>query len=203
MKTETNSETTEIHQTSQITLKETNIIPPNYIDLKSEPLIFLAGPIKSAIDWQTKAMKYINNQEPSVYVASPRRKVNFEKDFSAEMYSEQVDWESHHLKHAGKYGVILFWLAKESEHNPQRAYAQTTRFELAEWKTRSKYDKVKIALGIEKGFSGAKYIIRRFNQDCPEIKIHETLKDTCDEAIRLLKKQIIIIIIINQKGKYN
>ncbi|MGV8087399.1 MAG: nucleoside 2-deoxyribosyltransferase domain-containing protein [Candidatus Woesearchaeota archaeon] len=165
----------------------TILIPPNYITLESKPLIFLAGPIQGTTDWQSIAVNYLIEKAPTVYVASPRRTIKFEGEFSAQMYAEQVDWETHHLRHAGKFGVILFWLAKESEHNPNRAYAQTTRFELAEWKMKHEYENVKIVIGIEEGFSGAKYIRRRLSQDCPNIKIFSTLKETCDYAITLLK----------------
>ncbi len=163
------------------------IVAPNYIDLKDKPIIFLAGPIQGTFDWQSIAASYLSKKILSGYIASPRRSIKFQGEFKTDMYNKQVDWETHHLRHAGSYGVILFWLAKESEHDCKRAYAQTTRFELAEWKVLHKYNNAKIVIGIEEGFTGAKYIRRRFNQDCPDVVVCSTLEETCNQAINLLK----------------
>jgi hypothetical protein len=163
------------------------IIAPNQINLDNmdAPLIFLAGPIQGAEDWQTKAVEIIESVDDQVYIASPRRKETHQGDFPTEMYNEQVDWETKHLRIAGHVGSILFWLAKEKEHNCERAYAQTTRFELAEWKVHNKLRGSELSLGIEKGFTGSKYIKRRFEQDCSGINIFDNLEDTCKEAVRL------------------
>jgi hypothetical protein len=102
------------------------------------------------------------------------------------MYNEQVDWETYHLRKAGDNGVVLFWLAKEAEHRCDRAYAQTTRGELFEWKALHEIMGARIALGIEEGFTGERYIRRRFAQDCPDVKITNNLKETCENAIILV-----------------
>jgi len=162
------------------------ILPPNYLKTIDAPIIFLAGPIQGAYDWQKEAIQLISSKAPELYLASPRRQIKTKGEFTQEMYNEQVDWETYHLRKAGKNGVILFWLAKEFEHRCDRAYAQTTRFELAEWKMRHERDKSKIVVGIEEGYTGSKYIVRRFSQDCPDVPLTNTLEDTCDNAIRLL-----------------
>jgi len=167
------------------------ILPPQYLEHIESPLIFLAGPIQGAYDWQSKAIDLISKKAPDLYIASPRRnlRAKYSKgDFTAELYAEQVDWETFHLRKAGENGVVLFWLAKEFEHHCDRAYAQTTRFELAEWKVRHERDKSKLVIGIEEGFTNAKYIRRRFSQDCQDIIIRQTLEDTCNDAINLAKK---------------
>ncbi len=166
------------------------ISAPEYVTKIDAPLIFLAGPIQGAERWQDKAIDIIQNNAPELYIANPRRLLNAKvqkKDFSTGMYDEQVDWETHYLKHAGSNGVILFWLAKEFEHRCDRAYAQTSRFELAEWKERHVNDKVKLSIGIEEGFTGARYIKRRLMQDCPNVNIYSSLEETCNEAIRLAR----------------
>jgi hypothetical protein len=81
--------------------------------------------------------------------------------------------------------VILFWLAREAESVPGRAYAQTTRFELAEWKVRHERDGVRLAVGIEEGFSGARYICHRLGQDCPRVPVLPSLPDVCAAAAEL------------------
>ena len=159
------------------------ILPPK-INEQHEKIIFLAGPIQGAENWQQVAIEIITNQLSNIDIANPR------KDFIDEkfIYEEQVDWETKYLNEAAKSGVILFWLAKEHTHNCNRAYAQTTRFELAEWKAKHENNKnINIVLGIEDGFSNKRYITRRFNQDCPEIKICDSLYDTCMEVIKIIK----------------
>lgn len=102
-------------------------------------------------------------------------------------YNTQVDWESHYLNEAARTGAILFWLAKEKEHICDRAFAQTTRFELAEWVTKYGQDKnLRLSVGIEPGFSGERYLRRRIGQDHPEIKIYSTLDDVCREVAQKL-----------------
>lgn len=139
------------------------ILPPNYLKKIDGPLIFLAGPIQGAWDWQEKAINIIQTIAPDICIASPRRDTQScpESDFPPEMYNEQVDWETYHLRKAGENGVVLFWLAKEFKHVCQRAYAQTSRFELGEWKVRHERDKARLVVGIEEGFTNAKYIKRR------------------------------------------
>jgi len=127
------------------------IIAPNYINSIDGPVIFLAGPIQGAADWQTDAIQIINKHAPDLYVASPRQTIKSLSDFTKEMYNTQVDWETYHLREAGKNGVVLFWLAKEFEHRCNRAYAQTTRFELAEWKLRHERDRSNLSLVSMKG----------------------------------------------------
>lgn len=163
------------------------ITPPTYLKTIDGPLIFLAGPIQGSYKWQEKAIQIISKIAPEVYIANPRREIDLDKEFSPEMYNEQVDWETYHLRKAGEKGAILFWLAKETKHLCERSYAQTSRFELGEWKTRHEKDGANLIIGIEEGFTGAKYIRRRLAQDCPKIMICPTLEETCKEAIRLAK----------------
>lgn len=155
--------------------------PPEILELKGNT-VFLAGPIQGAVDWQSKATEIIRKLAPEVNIANPRREY-LDGEF---VYAKQVDWETHNLQTAAKSGVILFWLAKEHTHNPERAYAQTTRFELAEWKVRHERDGIKLALGIEPGFSNERYIRRRFGQDCPSVHIQDSLRATCEEAVHQL-----------------
>ena len=149
----------------------------------SGPLIFLAGPTWT-VDWQREAIDLLGRIAPDVHVASPRRPIDPQADFDPGAYAAQVDWESEHLQRAARRGAVLFWLAAERNHRCDRAYAQTTRFELAEWKERHRIDGAPLALGIEPGFTGARYIRRRFAQDCPAVTIRDDLESTCRDALR-------------------
>jgi hypothetical protein len=165
-------------------MKENVYLPPHYIPetASNTPVIFLAGPIQGAGDWQAEARRIICAGKPEVIVASPRRGY-LPGEFD---YGRQVDWETYHLRRAAENGAILFWLAREEEHIPTRAYAQTSRFELAEWKMHHEQKRTKIVVGIEEGFSGGNYIKRRFSQDCPDVPILETLQETCERAIAII-----------------
>ncbi|OJJ16403.1 hypothetical protein BKI52_34510 [marine bacterium AO1-C] len=158
------------------------IFPPDYIEVQDTPVVFLAGPIQGAPEWQTEATKILQKLAPEIYIASPRKKY-LDGQF---VYAEQVDWETHYLNQAAKNGVVMFWLAKEETHYPERAYAQTSRFELGEWKVKHERDGAKLVVGIEKGFTNERYIRRRLGQDCPKVVICETLEATCQQVIQEL-----------------
>jgi len=72
------------------------------------------------------------------------------------------------------------------EETPGRAYAQTSRFELGEWKARYERSGIKLAIGIEKGFGNERYIRRRLGQDCPDLPVFSSLNETCSAAVGLI-----------------
>lgn len=151
------------------------VLYPAVITPVDGPLVFLAGPIQGAPDWQQLAIEWFRKHSPNISVASPRR-VDRTKPFH---YESQVDWETHYLRYAAQHGVIMFWLPCEVVPIPGRAYAQTSRFEIAEWKVRHERDGIKLIVGIEAGFSGERYIRHRFGQDCPNVPITSSLMETC------------------------
>jgi len=157
------------------------IQPPEIVEI-DRPVIFLAGPIQGADDWQSQAEKNIHELNPNIIVASPR----FNYPEGTFVYEKQVDWETHFLNEAGRAGVIAFWLAAQDYETSGRSYAQTTRFELAEWKMRHQYEGVKMIVGIEEGFGNARYIRRRFGQDVSDVPIVDTLEDLCGGAVEML-----------------
>lgn len=154
--------------------------PPEIVGV-DRPVVFLAGPIQGAPDWQSEAAATIHDIDPLVIVASPRKQYT-EGTF---VYEQQVDWETHFLRTAGRIGAIGFWLAAQTIETPGRAYAQTSRFELAEWKMRHEYEGAHLTVGIEEGFGNARYIRRRFSQDCPDVTITDSLPEMCRNAVDL------------------
>ncbi len=150
------------------------------------PVIFLAGPIQGAPDWQSQAIKIIREHSKNTILANPRGEY-LEGTFG---YGQQVDWETFHLRRAGAVGAIIFWFPKESYKISGRTYAQTSRIELGEWKVRHEKDGVNLIVGIERGFSGERYIRRRFAQDCPEVPILDNLGETCLTAVKLVRKRV-------------
>lgn len=155
------------------------ILPPNYPQHLKGPMVFLAGPIQGAPNWQEEAIAYFQKHAPQLNVACPR-KTYLDGTF---IYAEQVDWETHFLNKAAQSGVVLFFLAKEEVHYPDRAYAQTTRFELGEWKVKQAQLGCKMVVGIQNGFTNARYIKRRLMQDNPDVAITESLAQTCQQVV--------------------
>ncbi|MEX0748876.1 MAG: nucleoside 2-deoxyribosyltransferase domain-containing protein [Candidatus Saccharimonadales bacterium] len=169
----------------------TEVIKPPEIVNTETPVLFLAGPIQGAEDWQEKAIDIISGITSGITIASPRR----EYPEGTFVYEKQVDWETEYLKRAAKTGAVMFWLACQAEAGDpdergfSRAYAQTSRFELAEAKLKHERDGINLVVGIEKGFGNERYIRRRFSQDCPNVPILDRLDSTCRAAVKLIKEQ--------------
>jgi hypothetical protein len=161
------------------------LLPPKIVAVEG-PLVFLAGPIQGAPDWQAEAIRWFQAEAPDLTMASPRRECS-PGEFD---YAAQVDWETHHLRRAAERGVILFWLACEAVSVHGRSYAQTSRFELAEWKVRHERDGVRLVVGLEDGFSGARYIRHRFGRDCPAVPLVPSLEQACRAAAKLIRAEL-------------
>ncbi|HSH03248.1 MAG TPA: nucleoside 2-deoxyribosyltransferase domain-containing protein [Anaerolineae bacterium] len=157
------------------------ITPPNRLEVDG-PFVFLAGPIQGAPKWHEVAMGLLWAASASIWVVSPKRQ-SFDKGMD---YGEQVDWETYYLQQAAETGVIMFWLAQEATHRCDRAYGQTSRFELGEWSVKHQWLGAKLVVGIEAGFSNGRYIRRRLGQDCPQVPVVASLAAACDEVVRLL-----------------
>lgn len=155
------------------------------------PIAFLNGPIQGAPNWQKRAIGHLRRLYAAHYqierliqlaIANPRRSYLP----GAFNYEAQVDWETYYRQAADKWGVNLFWFPREIEHDPARAYAQTSRVEIGESMERGSRYATKLAVGIEEGFSGERYLRRRLGQQCPGIIIHDNLEATCRAALDLL-----------------
>lgn len=157
--------------------------PPEVVDVEGD-VVFLGGPIQGAPDWQSEAIDIIHGLDSGLVVASPRK--NY--PVGTFVYENQVDWETHFLNRAARHGVIMFWLAGQVSETPGRAYGQTSRFELGEWKQEYQNGDVNLVLGLEEGYGNAKYIRRRFGQDCPDVPILDSLHETCKKTVEILNK---------------
>lgn len=156
-----------------------NIIVPCYQPLYDRPLIFLAGPIQDGPDWQAIAMRTLRRFNGDVLLANPRGAMPWHGD-----YKLQVSWERTHLNHACRHGVVLFWMACETSHNPRRSYAQTTRVEWGRVFERYLHNEARFVIGMEKGFSGEKYIRDMIDTEAPSVRIHRDLDETCFAAVQ-------------------
>lgn len=167
------------------------IIPKTYVQELITPLIFLAGPIRSAPNWQDEAIDFLFLQEPNLAIASPRRGVRdkiatYIITGDETYFPRQRAWERHYLDIASKTGTILFWLPGEAEHDCKKVYGAMTRVEIGQWMTEYKHDKnVRFCVGSDDKFPELHTIEYDLQLDSPDKKILRTLEETCTEAVRL------------------
>lgn len=170
------------------------IVPKSYVEMKSGPLIFLAGPIKGAPKWHDEAIKYLFSKNKNLTIASPNVKVGDElKKYIISGYLEdflrQRAWERHYLEFASKNGAIMFWLPGEEHHVFGKSYGAMTRLELGQWSTNYKNDEsINICIGSDGNFSELKTIKFDLSLDTPNKKIFSSLEETCDEALNFIHK---------------
>lgn len=155
------------------------IVVPSYEPIDG-PLIFLAGPIQGAVDWQSEAIRVIHGLDSGLMIANPRTPPPWNLTLKL-----QADWEHHHLDHAAYRGVTMFWLAREHEHDCRRAFAQTSRFELGWTMMRQIVQKSHVVVGFDFGFSNERYLRYTLGRKAPGIPICPTLAETCREAVLL------------------
>ncbi len=167
------------------------IIPKTYVENIEAPLIFLAGPIRSAPNWQDKAIEILLNQNTELVIASPRRGIRDEiapyiKTGDENYFPRQRAWERHYLDLASKTGAILFWLPGEEEHNCEKAYGAMTRVEIGQWMSNYKNNNsIRFCVGSDGNFSELGTIKYDLDLDAPNKKIHDSLESTCNEALKL------------------
>ncbi len=118
--------------------------------IPTQPVIFLAGPIRNAPHWHDEAIKFLLNENADVFIASPRRTIHADlikfvelDNNSYEIFERQRTWERYYLDAASENGCIVFYLPKESEikDDPNKVYAHITMMELGEWIARYKHDR--------------------------------------------------------------
>jgi hypothetical protein len=140
---------------------------PNNTEIKNRKVIFLAGPIRCAINWQELFLQKCRDNDMNFnnfIIANPRREAGQvpTKDFDYMMFEEQIKWEVDYLSEASKNGYVTCFLANQLISDPFQSYARTTRFEIGEWFGELKNrDDVNIIIGYDKQFPGLKYVLKR------------------------------------------
>lgn len=152
------------------------------------PMLFLAGPIVGADDWQKRALLHADEwahfNQQRILILNPRRPDVAHGEFTDTRHAAQVEWETSHLKIAN---AILFWLDQPAtDYVParDRAFAQTTRFELGEWLAKAPN---KVVIGGDRSFSGLRYIRHRIEMGIktnylPVSDLRETVFAACVQA---------------------
>lgn len=167
------------------------VIVPNIYVRDVNKLIFLAGPIRGAPNWQDEAIRILLPKNSELIIATPRRGIR--ESFAGSVlpgdnnyFKRQRLWERHYLETASKRGAILFWLPGEAEHNCAKSYGAMTRLELGQWMTNYRHDnRVRFCVGSDGKFSELDIIRIDLALDAPDKRILGTLEETCDEALRL------------------
>lgn len=140
------------------------LYPTQIIDQQNKLIIFLAGPIRCTANWQSILIDRLLVDEfvlDNVCVASPRGETIYEK-FDTQKEKEQIKWETHYLSKASENGIIVFFLANQTQPDENESYARTTRFELGEWFAELKYrDDITLIVGHDGNFQGYEYIKER------------------------------------------
>src|SRR3989338_1010218 len=150
------------------------IIPKTYIADVRNPLIFLAGPIRGAPNWQDVAIKILFSRNPNLTITSPRRGVRNEiapyiLEGDENHFSRQREWERHYLDAASKKGVILFWLPGEEKHDCEKVHGAMTRLELGQWMTNYKHDNsTQFCIGSDQKFPEINTISYDLKLDAPD-----------------------------------
>lgn len=170
------------------------IIPKAYVRDINAPLIFLAGPIINAPNWQDKAIITILSQDPELIVVSPRRGVRESIEpyilrGDETFFPRQRAWERHYLKLASRKGTVMFWLPGEEISDSKHPYGATTRVELGQSMTEYRIDRsVSFCIGSDGDFPVLDVIKYDLSLDAPDKKIFESLEETCAEVIRLARR---------------
>ena len=127
------------------------------------PMVFLAGPVVDAPDWQAEAEEHFKDLD--IFVANPR---------TNEFTIDQVRWQSKMMRWSN---TIMFWFPKplHNRDNPSRPYAQTSRFELGEYLSHRTANQVFV--GIEPGFSGEGYLREKIRLDYSSVPVFNSFGD--------------------------
>ena len=166
------------------------IIPKTFV-VADRSLIFLAGPIRGAPEWQEEAIDFIMSKKPETYVASPRREVrgNVSRYVLSGMdnhFLRQREWERYYLDVASQNGSIMFWLPGEENHSCSKSYGAMTRLELGQWMTNYRKDNsLRVVFGSDGKFSEIDTIKYDLSLDAPNKVIYPTLEETCSAALDL------------------
>lgn len=164
--------------------------PPTYNGLRGgDRVIFLAGPMQGAPDWQAEAAQLIYERDPSLAIASPRRVSGIEDQENFEKRA-QVIWEAHWMSRAAYHGALLFWFAaqdhevKKDQAEFPRSYAKTTGKELFYWWGQKIVNQnIRLVIGADPEFGELEYERQHNGWDLPEVPIVETLEQLTEIAV--------------------
>ena len=148
--------------------------------LQSKIRIFMAGGITGCPDWQDEAVKMLTLQvgwnhlglpgpDKDIMLMNPRR-ANFPMSDPTAADS-QIKWEFDHLRYAD---VILFWFCAEQ-------IQPIVLFEYGYWLGQDK----PMIVGCDPKYPRRADVLKQTSLARPELKIHSSLNDVCNEVLLL------------------
>ncbi len=163
------------------------------------PLIYLAGPIRSAPEWQDKAIELLLSVMPDCTVANPRRYVSKTlQEYVAKcdnaFFPRQRAWERHYMEIAateregGKTkSALLFYLPAEEKQDRDKVYGHMTQYELGEWITRYELNpKTSMVIGADQRYPELGTVTYDISSRT-NLTILNGLEETVREAARIVK----------------
>jgi hypothetical protein len=87
-----------------------------------------------------------------------------------------------------RLGATLVWLPRQATEFPEHDYAQTSRYEVGELAAWHQHQGSRADLGIEPGFHGERFIRHCWRLECPGVKVSDSLRETCEEAVRVASR---------------
>jgi hypothetical protein len=171
------------------------VICPKRVTLATQRSIFLAGPDRFTARWRDTAIEYLSPRVPDdVLIFSPQRaEENSHMRFDDAMALTQSRWEEDHLDYVRDHaGICLFWLPLRTMNTNGHNYGQRTNFELGLASAFMEMGLIRIVIGAENGYHGIRstmYTLTRRAPSTTPVTLHTTLKDTCEEALRILTEQ--------------
>jgi hypothetical protein len=169
------------------------------------PLIYFAGPIRGADDWQQEAFLALGQRLKKFTAVIPCR---WKDDHPLRQYflegrldpGHQLDWEYWWMQEAARWstirmGCLFFWLPRESETSPRPGgcFARDTRCELGVWIVEKRINPtIQLVVGgqpevseAEPGFDGFDVLERNFKLRLgQEYAFHRTLEATLDAVVK-------------------
>jgi hypothetical protein len=166
------------------------IIPYTKIECDS-PIISLLGPGKGGGDWQYGAAEIIHQKDPDAIIALPLMDLSniFTPVIKGKQdFTSRRNWELHYLDYSIKNGAALFWFPKQTKEVPGKSYGLISIGELNYVTGIAKhFPDTSFCIGTDGEFTEWRTIEKDIKSRTPNIKIFNTLEETCDEAIKLRK----------------
>lgn len=157
------------------------VVTPNHLQIIDPdlPVIYLGGPIDGADDWQQTAISLMSELAPfPIIIANPRSTMP-----GRVRYEDDIAWALLYQGLARRNGCVLFWFPCRTIICRASCYASTSRQELAEHVTHYQYGSRRLAVGVEPGFDGGRYLQCRHEK---VLDFQETLAQTCHVALSVL-----------------
>jgi|ERR1035437_1208129 hypothetical protein len=177
------------------------LLPKDFFDIHgtSDPLFFLAGPVRGGDEWHVKCCEEISKRVESFYAATsspvylnPEHPLHKYKvtEGNENHFEDHLSWKRHYLRLAAsraRRGCVIFWLPQESKTNPRKGghYGRDTIGDLGEWRGRLMASPLqRVVIGGEKEFPGFDMVVRNFHYALGDhFEISPTLEATVERAI--------------------